>query len=166
MSSGGDEAAFDDLHLLDVLQLGCDAVDLPGVGVQVVLHRYLLPHDGRYVDDAGHGLLDALDVVHLKADLHAGFRAAGLLAGAPREDADHVGAELREDGLECASEAGPVGQQENDGGDAPCHSEDGDGRTPAVVPHCFQCLAKDVLEHRYSFRSASTGCSEAALLAG
>ena len=44
------------------------------------------------------------------------------------KDADHVGAELREDRLKGMAEARAVGQQEHDRGDAPGHADDRDQR--------------------------------------
>ena len=144
---GGEGATLVDGHVLDGHEFGGDAVDLPGVGVEIVLDGDVFPDDGSDVDDAGDGLLDALDVVHLEADFDAGFRAADLLAGGAGEDADLVGAELGEDSLEGAAEAGSVGEQKDDGGDAPGHAEDGDGGAAEVVAHGLHGLTEDVLEH-------------------
>src|ERR1700733_6175631 len=101
--------------------------------MEIVLYWYLLPHDGRDVEDAGYRLLDALDVVHLKTHLNACLGTDCLLAGAARKDANHVRAELGEDRLEGASESGSIGQQKDDCSDAPCHTDDGDGCAASVM---------------------------------
>ena len=101
----------------------------------------------RDVVDARNAFGDAVDIVLGEAHLHAGFVAAGLLAGAAGKEADDVGAPLGEDGLDGVAEAGAVGQQQHHRGNAPRHADHGDGRAPPVVEHRFPGLAPDVFEH-------------------
>ena len=58
-----------------------------------------------------------------------------------------VDAPLGKDGLDGAGETGAVGEQEDNGGDAPGHADHGDGGAAAVVDHCFPGLGEDVFEH-------------------
>ena len=77
----------------------------------------------------------------------AGLVAAGLLAGAAGEDADVVGAPLGKDGLDGAGEAGAVGEQQHNRGDAPGHADHGDGGAAAIVEHRLPGLSEDVFQH-------------------
>ena len=105
-----DAAALGDIHVLDLLQLGLDAVHLPGEGMKVIRDRNVLPGNGGCVDDTGNGLLDVFNIIELKANLDAGLRSAGLFTGPARKDADHVCTELREDRLEGTAKAGAIGK--------------------------------------------------------
>ena len=107
----------------------------------------LFEHGGRDVDDAGNSGPEAVDVVLGEADLDAGFGSANLLRSAAGKDADEVGAPLGKDVLDGLTEAGAVGEQEHDGGDAPGHAADGDEGAAAVVDHRFPGLSPDVADH-------------------
>ncbi len=142
-----EEAALIDVEFEDVLVPGAHAVHAPGVDMQVILHRDILGDGGRDVPDSGNTGGDAIDVIEGKADTHAGLVSAGLLAGGSREDADGLGAPLREDGLDGAAEAVAIGQQQHYGGDAPGHADHGNGGAATVVEHRLPGLSEDVLEH-------------------
>ena len=142
-----EEAALIGIELDDVGVGGARADYGPGVGVQVVLDGLILKLHGRDVDDFRDGGDDAVNVVEGEADLDAGFVSAGLLAGLAGEDADGVGAPLGKDGFNGVGEAGAVGEEQHDRGDAPGHADDGDGGAAAVEEHRFPGLAENVFQH-------------------
>ncbi len=144
---GGEPAALRYVHVHDADEFGPDTVGLPGVAVEVVLDGDVLVHDGGGGGHALEALLDALDIVDVEADFNAGPGTAGLLGGSAGKDADHVRPELGKDGLKGATEACTVGEQKDDGGDAPGHAEHGDSGATKVMAHGFDGLAEDVAEH-------------------
>ncbi len=145
-----EEAALVGGELDDVGIGGPGTDDAPGIGVQVVLYRGVLVLGGRDVGDFWQNRADAVYVVESETDLDAGFVAAGLLRGLAGEEADGVGAPLGEDGLEGVGEASAVGEQKDDGGDAPGHADHGDGGAAAVEEHCLPGLGENVFEHNGS----------------
>src|ERR1017187_10077028 len=127
-----EDATLAGRELHDVLVGGEDSVHAPGVGMQVILHGDILGDVGRDVPDSGNTVGDAIDVIEGEAHTHAGLVAAGLLTGAAGKDADGVSAPFGKDGLEGASKAVAVSQQQHYGGDAPGHADHGNGGAAAV----------------------------------
>jgi hypothetical protein len=142
-----EKAALIGLQLQNFLIGGADPIDLPCIGVQIVLHRHFFPAYGRNMRDAGNAVRDAVQVVQGQAHLHASLVTARLFARAARKDADGVGAPLGKNGLEGAAHACAVGQQQHHRGDAPGHADHGDGRAAAVEEHRLPRLTEYVLEH-------------------
>src|SRR5678815_1905646 len=136
--------------VLDVCLLGCfggDPSDLRNIG-------------GEHVH-----------VVKGKAYGRTGLLAASLHGGTARNHYHQLGAEVGEDVGACPTEAVAVSKQQDDCGYAPSHAEHGESGAPTVVLHSAIGLSEQIPEHRlspkfYSCRSASTGCSMAALRAG
>ena len=125
---GRDDAALGDVHVLNRLELGLDAVDLPGVGVEFVLDGDVLPDDGGDVDDAGDGLLDVFDVVAVcRRTLTPALAPPACSLVVPGKTPIMLVPNCAKMVSNGAAEAGAVGEQKDDGGDAPGHADDGDG---------------------------------------
>ena len=77
-----------------------------------------------------------------------------------------VAPKLSKDVLDGTAETIAVGQQQHDRRDAPGHAQHGEQRLAQIVPHGAVGLLEQIAVHVYSLRSASTGCSSAALRAG
>src|ERR1700682_751756 len=88
-----------------------------------------------------------VDIFVRETDLDPGLVAASLLRGASGKDADGSGAETFEDVLNGAAEAVAVGQKQNDGRNAPCHSRHGEKSTPEIVAHSGDGLLEQVAMH-------------------
>jgi hypothetical protein len=78
---------------------------------------------------------NAVDVIEGELDLGAGLLPSSLLRGAAGKDADDARPPVGEDGLNSTAESCAVGKQENDGRDAPRHSEHGESGAAPVVTH-------------------------------
>src|SRR5260370_20972888 len=115
----------------------------------------------------GNSILHVLNVIESKACLGAGLHAAGLQGAASGENAHHLQAKIAEDVVDGASKACSIRQQDDHGSDAPSHAQHGERRPPAVVAHRGIGWSEQIVDHLpYSFLSASTGASIAALRAG
>src|SRR5208282_148682 len=107
-----------------------------------------------------------INVIEGEPNLGAGLLPAGLLRGSARKDADNARAPVGKDGLDGPAESCAVGQQENDRGDTPRHTEHSQRSAAPVVTHGAVGLYKQIFHHGYSCLSASTGCKMEALRAG
>ena len=97
--------------------------------------------------------------------------AASLHRSTARNHDHQLGAEIGEDVGAGLAETIAVSEQHDHRGDAPGHAEHGERGAAAIVPHGAVSFASKSREHHvyihfYSCRSASTGCSIAALRAG
>ncbi len=151
-----EEAAFSWVEDKDIEAFRAYSVDLPCVSMHVVLDDSRVEeHDGRDGSDAGNRIPDAIDVILFKANSDAGFVGAGLFGSAAAIDLDVVDAPLGKDVHDGSREAGAVGQQQHNRGDAPSHADHGDGGAAAVVDHGFPGLGEDVFQHEVQLLAPS-----------
>jgi hypothetical protein len=118
------------------------------------------------VANQGRDIAKKLDIILGETNLGPGFVPSCLLGGATRIDSYGSSAKAFKDVRDSPREAVAVGEQEDYRRNAPGHTEGSKDRAPQVETHCAERLVEDVALHRYSFRSASTGSSDAALRAG
>ena len=130
-----EEAPCVRIEFPDVLKHRHHAINRPRVGVQIVLHRDVFVHSRRNVIDPWNAGDDAVHIIQGELHLHARFLAARLFAGPSRENADDVGAPLRENRLDRAAETCSIGQQQHHRRNPPRHPDHGDGGATAVVNH-------------------------------
>src|SRR5262245_10024293 len=101
-----------------------------------------------------------------KVDLTSCFVATRLLRCPAGVNSNRSCSETVEDIFNRLTEAISIGKQQHDRGNTPRHSQHGEHGLPQVVAHCGVCLLQEIAFHLYSFRRASTGCSNAAFRAG
>src|SRR5581483_10558587 len=108
-----------------------------------------------------------VDIVKCQAQLLARLLPTRLHRGTAGDNNHQLGAEISEDVGTGLSETVAVGQQDDDRGDAPRHTQYGQGSAAPVVPHGRVGFLEQIPSHRtHSCRKASTGSSIAALRAG
>src|SRR5262245_9347672 len=101
----------------------------------------------RDMTDDGKLFLEMLYVVNHEADLRAGFGAASLERRASRKDAHHLHAKVREDSGNGTTEAGAVGEEDDDCRDAPRHAEHGERGLAAIVLQRLVGLSEEIVDH-------------------
>ena len=131
----------------DLTEVGADSIHRPHVRVQFVLHRDILIHLWRNMNNARNGRRQAVHIVQCEAHLDARLLSARLFACASRERADRVGAPLCKDRFNRMTEARTISQQQHHRGDAPRHADHGDGGAATVVDHRLPGLPQNIFEH-------------------
>ena len=121
---------------------------------------------GRHAGEQRNLVVQVVEVVASHLDRNTGLRAASLHLRPTIPDGDLVPAKALESDEEAALEPVPVGEEQNDRGNAPSHAQHGQQAAAAVVLEGRVGLAEQIAKHSYSARKASTGSSNAALRAG
>src|SRR5262249_26949428 len=161
-----EEASHVDGIVENFLDIGVVAIHRKSECSIFELHRVLLVGRRTHVLGQRNGARDVLHILDLETDFRSCFRTTCLHGRAIRPYADDLCSPIGEDSVDGAPETSAIGQQEHYSGDAPRHSQHGKRGTATVMLHRSVCLSEQIANHNYSFRSASTGCSIAALRAG
>jgi hypothetical protein len=116
--------------------------------------------------DLGKVRTEDVNIVLGEADLDSRFLPAGLHAGLAGNDDDDLGPEIGKDIVNGLAKTIAISEQHDHGGNSPAHAQHGQRRAAPIMAHGGVRFLKQVAEHCYSWRRASTGCSRAARRAG
>ena len=141
------EASLGEAKAADVENAGIFAVDANGVGASVVLHGRVLLATGRDVGDLGDVGAEQINVVERDAEGQTGLLATGLHGRAAGDHDHEFGAKIPEDIGDGDAETIAVGEQHDDGGDAPGHAQHGERGTAPVVAHRVVGFVEQVADH-------------------
>ena len=142
-----EEAALIHIEIPDFFDCGVESHHRESERTIVVLDRGLLLQHANDVLGQRDIVAEHFDVVIGEADLDPGLVAASLLRGASGKNSHGGGTEAFEDVLDSAAKAVAVGEQENDGRDAPCHPGHSEKGAAKVVPHGRVGLLEQVAIH-------------------